>query len=56
MSGDLAGRFRRLIADLGPISVTRFMGESNAQYYATRDPLGAAGDFVTAPELSPLFA
>ncbi|MEO7550546.1 MAG: SAM-dependent methyltransferase [Croceibacterium sp.] len=31
------------------------MGESNAQYYASRDPLGAAGDFITAPEISQMF-
>lgn len=55
MSTGLAESFRRLIAHGGPISVTRFMGESNARYYATRDPLGAAGDFITAPEISQMF-
>lgn len=52
---DLAARFRRLIAAEGPIPVARFMGESNARYYALRDPLGAAGDFVTAPDISQMF-
>jgi len=31
------------------------MGRCNAHYYATRDPLGAAGDFTTAPEISQMF-
>ncbi len=31
------------------------MEAANAQYYATRDPLGAAGDFTTAPEISQMF-
>ena len=44
----------RIRAD-GPISVETFMETCNAYYYATRDPLGAAGDFTTAPEISQMF-
>lgn len=60
MNDGLAARLRRLIENLGPICVARFMGESNAQYYSTRDPLGApkesgGGDFTTAPEISQMF-
>jgi SAM-dependent MidA family methyltransferase len=31
------------------------MEACNAFYYATRDPLGASGDFTTAPEVSQMF-
>jgi NADH dehydrogenase [ubiquinone] 1 alpha subcomplex assembly factor 7 len=51
----LADSFRRLIAATGPISLAQFMGESNARYYAGKDPLGVEGDFVTAPEVSQMF-
>lgn len=51
----LADIFRRLIKATGPISLSQFMGESNARYYASRDPLGAEGDFITAPEISQMF-
>ncbi len=54
-AGSLAETFRRLIAATGPISLMHYMGESNAYYYASKDPLGAAGDFVTAPEVSQMF-
>jgi len=51
----LADSFRRLIAATGPISLLHFMGESNARYYASKDPFGEAGDFITAPEISQMF-
>ncbi|MBA4048144.1 MAG: methyltransferase [Sphingomonas sp.] len=31
------------------------MAAANAHYYATRDPLGTGGDFITAPEISQMF-
>ena len=44
-----------IIREQGPISVERYMALCNEHYYATRDPLGAAGDFTTAPEISQMF-
>ncbi|WP_298396789.1 SAM-dependent methyltransferase [Sphingobium sp.] len=51
----LAERLTRQIAAGGPISVAHFMGEANQHYYNSRDPLGAQGDFTTAPEISQMF-
>ncbi|HEX5795087.1 MAG TPA: SAM-dependent methyltransferase [Geminicoccaceae bacterium] len=43
----------------GPLSVARFMelalGHPTLGYYQRHDPLGVAGDFVTAPEVSQMF-
>jgi hypothetical protein len=52
---DLSDRLRRLIAMQGPIPLALYMAEANAHYYSTRDPLGAGGDFITAPEISQMF-
>ena len=47
------------IAAEGPMTVAEWMAECLLHprhgYYATRDPLGAAGDFTTAPEVSQVF-
>jgi SAM-dependent MidA family methyltransferase len=55
----LAERIAALIGAEGPISIAQFMTialhDREAGYYATRDPLGAAGDFITAPEVSQMF-
>jgi NADH dehydrogenase [ubiquinone] 1 alpha subcomplex assembly factor 7 len=55
----LGAEIVRMIAHEGPISAERYMslclGHPQLGYYITRDPLGAAGDFITAPEISQTF-
>ena len=46
---------RDRILSEGPMTVEAFMAACNDYYYATRDPLGATGDFTTAPEISQMF-
>jgi NADH dehydrogenase [ubiquinone] 1 alpha subcomplex assembly factor 7 len=51
----LEGALRDRIQAEGSITVEAYMEACNAYYYATRDPLGACGDFTTAPEISQMF-
>ncbi len=59
MTTPLAAELAALIAAEGPLSVGRYMalclGHPRHGYYMTRDPLGARGDFITAPEISQMF-
>ncbi len=47
------------IARSGPIPVAEYMQrclwDPSGGYYATRNPLGRSGDFITAPEISQVF-
>ena len=56
---DLGARLVRHIRAHGPITVAAYMAvalhDADSGYYASRQPLGAAGDFVTAPEVSQIF-
>jgi NADH dehydrogenase [ubiquinone] 1 alpha subcomplex assembly factor 7 len=51
----LADRLAEAISQSGPISVAKYMAAANTHYYGSRDPLGEAGDFITAPEISQMF-
>jgi NADH dehydrogenase [ubiquinone] 1 alpha subcomplex assembly factor 7 len=55
----LAARLARLIEGTGPMTVASYMAaclsDPEHGYYQHRDPLGRAGDFITAPEISQLF-
>ncbi|MEM7718341.1 MAG: SAM-dependent methyltransferase [Pseudomonadota bacterium] len=55
----LEAHLKQCIAATGPMTLADYMAEclGNPEhgYYTTRDPLGAAGDFTTAPEISQMF-
>lgn len=59
MTSPLEDEIKLLIAAEGPMPVGRYMalclGHPRYGYYITRDPLGARGDFTTAPEISQMF-
>ncbi|MYM56692.1 class I SAM-dependent methyltransferase [Thalassovita mangrovi] len=56
---DMRDHLLARIATSGPMSVADYMADCllhpTLGYYTTRDPLGAAGDFTTAPEISQMF-
>jgi SAM-dependent MidA family methyltransferase len=55
----LETEIRRRIAIAGPMPVNEYMtlclADGKHGYYTTRDPFGAGGDFITAPEVSQMF-
>ena len=55
----LEPEIRAIIETEGPMTVSDYMqlclGHPRHGYYVTRDPLGAGGDFMTAPEVSQMF-
>ena len=55
----LGKALRARIAATGPITLADYMADCLMHpehgYYSTRDPLGAQGDFTTAPEISQMF-
>ena len=59
MNGALRSVLVTRIRAAGPMTVAEWMAECLLHprhgYYSTRDPLGAAGDFTTAPEISQMF-
>jgi SAM-dependent MidA family methyltransferase len=59
MVSPLEAEIRARIAARGPMPVADYMalclGHPRHGYYMTRDPFGARGDFITAPEVSQMF-
>lgn len=59
LNAPLEREIRRIISVAGAMPVSEYMalclGHPEHGYYMTRDPLGAQGDFTTAPEISQMF-
>lgn len=59
MMDGIAGRIADRIRHGGPVSVAAFMTEAmfdpREGFYATRNPIGAGEDFITAPAVSQMF-
>ncbi len=59
MKASLNQRLSQRIQTGGPISIGVFLGEALFDpwqgFYATKDPIGAGEDFITAPEISQIF-
>ena len=55
----LEDELKARIQDTGPLTIADYMAECLLHpchgYYTTQDPLGRAGDFITAPEISQMF-
>ncbi len=55
----IADQIKARIRQTGALSVASFMTEAlfdpRAGFYATKDPIGAGSDFITAPEISQIF-
>ncbi|MGB3037257.1 MAG: SAM-dependent methyltransferase [Methyloceanibacter sp.] len=55
----LAARLHAHIAENGPLTVEAFMeaclSDAASGAYTSRQPIGGAGDFITAPEISQIF-
>lgn len=59
MTEKIVGKIARRIRSEGPLTVGAYMAialhDPVDGYYATCNPIGTAGDFVTAPEISQIF-
>ena len=59
IAGTLGQKVARRIRAEGPLSVAAYMAmalhDPDEGYYARRAPIGAQGDFITAPEISQVF-
>jgi SAM-dependent MidA family methyltransferase len=56
---DLGARLRRAIEATGPMPLAEYMhiclADPQDGYYSRKPPIGAAGDFITAPQVSQMF-